>query len=303
MTQTLESPAPAAPVRRTNRWRHRLVPVVSIVLGIIVLGYPVAGTYYNDYAQFRFSQGYSEKVQASSPAVLAEAVERAHRYNANLSDTLLADPWTRSSAATEADRADYLSQLADFDVMARVRVPSVGIDLPVLHGTSEDTLARGIGHLYGTSLPVGGEGTHAVMTGHSAYADATLFDRLPDVTVGDVFYVDVYGQTLAYQVDSTKVVLPEDLTALTRTPGMDAVTLVTCTPRGVNSHRLLVHGSRIPYDPAVDETVDAGMDWSLRAWMYPRVIAMTIAVLILAAMIVGWLIGDARRRARTAGTR
>jgi sortase A len=261
-----------------------------------VLGYPLVGTYYNDYNQFLFSRGYAASVSETAPSALQETLDRAHRYNDALPATLLADPWTRESSADDAARTDYLSQLADFDVMARVRVPSIGVDLPVLHGTSDDTLARGIGHLYGSSLPVGGPGTHAVLTGHSSFADATLFDKLPEVAVGDVVYIDVYGQTLAYRVDTTTVVLPDDLSTLTRTPGVDAVTLVTCTPRSINSHRLLVHALRIPYHPQDDPHPEPAMDWSLRTWMYPRAIAMGVATLILVAMLVGWMLGDRRRR-------
>ncbi len=300
MTQTREPDAialaPARPARRRRRWGHRLVPVVCILLGIAVLGYPLAGTYYNDYNQFLFARGYAASVADAAPSTLQESLDRAHRYNDTLPVTLLADPWTQESSADDAARTDYLSQLADFDVMARVRVPSIGVDLPVLHGTSDDTLARGIGHLYGSSLPVGGPGTHAILTGHSAFADATLFDKLPEVAVGDVFYIDVYGQTLAYRVDATTVVLPDDLTRLTRTPGVDAVTLVTCTPRSINSHRLLVHAVRIPYDPQADPHPEPSMNWSLRPWMYPRAIAMAVAALILVAMLVGWVVGDRRRR-------
>ena len=298
MTQTREPDAiVVAPARRpARRWGHRLVPVVSILLGIGVLGYPLAGTYYNDYHQFLFSRSYANAVTETPPSALQAALDRAHRYNETLPDTLLADPWTQESPAADAARTDYLGQLADFDVMARVRVPSIAVDLPVLHGTSEDTLARGIGHLYGTSLPVGGEGTHAVLTGHSAFADATLFDKLPSVAVGDVVYIDVYGETLAYRVDATTVVLPDDLSTLARQPGVDALTLVTCTPRGINSHRLLVHAVRVPYDPQTDQHPEPSMDWSLRPWMYPRAIAMAVAAAILVAMLIGWLLGDRRRR-------
>lgn len=176
----------------------------------------------------------------------------------------------------------------------------MGVDLPVYHGTGETALARGVGHLFGTSLPVGGPDTHAVLTGHSALADATLFDRLPEIQTGQVFYLDVYGETLAYQVDRTTVVLPNELDALQRT-GADEITLVTCTPRAVNSHRLLVHAVRVPYDAAADPVADGPrMDWTIRAWMYPRVIAMGVALAILLAMLTGWITGDRRRAKQVA---
>ena len=301
MTQTLDS-APAAPAagprRRPNRWAHRLVPVVSILLGVVLLLYPVAGQYYADFAQWRFSQQYSDDVAATGPDALQRELDHARAYNAALPATSLTDPWTGTDTTTDPGYAAYLAELDLFDAMARVRVPTIGVDLPVLHGTSEDTLARGIGHLYGSSLPVGGAGSHAVVTGHSAYAEATLFDRLPDLRVGELVYLEVYGQTLAYRVDRTSVVLPTELDQLARS-GADEITLITCTPRAVNSHRLLVHAVRVPYDAAADPATHTGrgMDWSLRAWMYPRVIAAAVALALLTVMIGRWVAAD-RRRAR-----
>lgn len=172
--------------------------------------------------------------------------------------------------------------------MARLQVPRIGVDLPVFHGTSETVLSRGVGHLFGSSLPVGGPGSHAVLTAHSAQPNATLFDRLPDLTAGDLFFVDVYGQRLAYRVDHIVVVLPHQVDALARIPGADQLTLVTCTPYAVNSHRLLVRGVRIPYTEREADRGGAtpGDRWPVQPWMYPRLLGAVIALGLIPVLVV-----------------
>lgn len=313
MTQTTQETSAAAPVPPARRPARRrgggnvLVPVVLILFGIAVMLYPVAATFWNDYAQSRFALEYADDVQRTDPQTLDTDLARAHAYNAALSPQALLDPWTASSTSGEATQdnaayADYQSQLNRFDAMARLRIPSIGVDLPVLHGTDDATLARGVGHLYGSTLPVGGEGTHAVLTAHSGLADATLFDALPQMQVGDVFYVDVYGETLAYQVDQRHVVLPEDLSALTREPGADRITLVTCTPRAVNTHRLLVQAVRIPgpQDALEQDGLLPGFSLDVQPWMYPRLIGAGVALLILLLLVTSSARKARRDRRRAA---
>lgn len=152
--------------------------------------------------------------------------------------------------------------------MARVRVPQVGINLPVYHGTTDDVIAKGAGHLYGTSLPVGGESAHAVLTSHTGMSDATLFDNLKDVKVGDLMFVDVMGETLAYKVDQIKVVLPHEIEDLTTIPGKDYLTLFTCTPYAVNTHRLLVRGERVEWSEEVAAVAETETGLQIQPWMY-----------------------------------
>jgi sortase A len=315
MTTTTALAAPAERSRTTRRvqrarqarrrWLDRLVPIVMVLLGALVLAYPVGATYYNNYKQSEFARQYSTKVASADPVQLREELNRARSYNATLNPTLLRDPWSEADAALDRDYREYLTQLDLIDTMARIRIPSLKVDLPVLHGTSDATLARGVGHLFGSALPVGGAGTHAVLTGHSSLANATLFDHLADLRDGDEFYVDVLGDTLAYRVDKITVVLPNQLDDLVSTPGRDQLTLVTCTPYAVNSHRLLVRGTRIPYDQtqAPTPTQQQSMDWSIQSWMWPRLIGAAAALGVLCAMILGWLISDRRRAERRNLTR
>ena len=150
--------------------------------------------------------------------------------------------------------------------MGYIRIPAIGINLPVFHGSDDKTLAQGVGHLFGSSLPVGGAGTHAVLTGHSGMASQRMFSDLADMKTGDVFFIDVLGERLAYKVRQINVVLPHDASLLEIVPDEDLCTLVTCTPYGVNTHRLLVQGSRIPYEDAeenitLNETAPMRSTW------------------------------------------
>ncbi len=313
MTTTAQvKPHPAAPgpaQRRRGRhrarrvWVDRLIPIVLMFAGAVVLTYPVVATFYNNSKQSEFAREYAAKVATADPADLNAEYAAATRYNAALNPKLLRDPWDEGSSALNDDYRGYLGQLDLLDAMARIRIPSLGVDLPVLHGTSDDTLAKGIGHLFGSSLPVGGPSTHAVLTGHSSLANATLFDHLPELSVGDQFFIEVLGRTLAYQVDQISVVLPNQLDDLGVTNGADQVTLVTCTPYAINSHRLLVRGVRVPNSRATDAAPAAAshpMDWSVQSWMWPRLIGAGVTLLVLLAMILGWIGSDRRRAARRA---
>ena len=292
---------PNARPKPRRQWPHRMIPVVLILLGALVVAYPVGATFYNNYRQHEVASDYSSKVSEVDSHDLADELARAEQYNATLPKGLIHDPWKPADEAQQTAYKAYLGELDSMGAMARIRLPSIRVELPIYHGTSDDTLARGVGHLFGSTLPIGGPGTHAVLTGHSSLATATMFDHLPDVRVGDTFYIDVLGRTLAYQVDQIKTVLPDQLGDLERVDGMDYITLVTCTPYAVNTHRLLVRGHQVPYVKAVDpgpSDTALGFDWTIQSWMWPRLIGAGAALLLLLAMIGGWIRSDRRRRSR-----
>jgi len=262
--------------------------LLLLLVGIVVLLYPVVATEWNNTKQHEFSAQYKDEVQQASSGALAQELERAHTYNAGLSGVPILDPYLKGVSTTDMSDAykQYESTLASFDAMARIRVPAVGIDLPVYHGTSDKALAMGAGHLYGTSLPVGGTGTHAVLTSHTGMSNASLFDHLIQVKEGDMMYVDIYGQTLAYQVDSIKVVLPTQIDDLRVVKGEDLLTLFTCTPYAVNTHRLLVTGHRVPYNVATTQPASRVASLlRLETWMY-GLVGGAFAALILFVLIV-----------------
>ncbi|WP_231135408.1 class C sortase [Corynebacterium glutamicum] len=161
---------------------------------------------------------------------------------------------------------DYLTQLSDGNAMGQLVIPTIDVNLPMYHGTDEETLEKGIGHLYGTSLPVGGQSTHSVLTGHTGIVSATILNRLDEVELGESIYIRTVGQDLKYEVSDIRVVLPEETDSLRIVEGEDLLTVITCTPYGINSHRLLVTGHRVPMDPneaAVFEEAGSKLDW----WM------------------------------------
>ena len=227
------------------------IAVVAFIIALGITLYPMISTWYNERHQAKVHIHYQEKVEQVDNTKLIEAKELAVAYN----QTILPGAQDEDSFSNEAllnAIEDYvgLLNLAGDGIMGYVEIPKIGVSLPIYHGTNNSTLERGVGHLLGSSLPVGGESTHSVLTAHSGMASQKMFSDLDRMKIGDVFYLDVLGERLAYQVDQIKTVLPYDTTYLQTEIGSDLCTLVTCTPFGVNTHRLLVRGTRIPYEEA-----------------------------------------------------
>lgn len=255
--------------KRPRRWGI-VLSLLCAIAGMVTLLYPVVATQYNNVRQAQFSAQYNHDAMALDSGARTKALEAARAYNATLKGVPILDPYLSSIRFRQSEAYQaYLAQLSNTEQMGRLRVPAVKIDLPIYHGTADETIARGAGHLYGTSLPVGGSGSHAVLTSHTGLANATLFDHLSDVGKGDLIFADVLGETVTYQVDSIKTVLPNEVSDLVAQPGKDLLTLFTCTPYGVNTHRLLVSGHRVPNPPQAavpDPTVVAAT--TLQPWMY-----------------------------------
>lgn len=227
------------------------IAVVAFLIALGITIYPMISTWYNSRHQSQIHTQYQEKVEQVDNTKLIEAKELAVAYN----QTILPGAQDEDSFSKEAlmsASADYaeLLNLAGDGIMGYVEIPTIGVALPIYHGTNNSTLERGVGHLLGSSLPVGGASTHSVLTAHSGMASQKLFSDLDQLEIGDVFYLEVLDEKLAYQVDQIKTVLPYDTTFLQTELEKDLCTLVTCTPFGVNTHRLLVRGTRIPYEEA-----------------------------------------------------
>ena len=277
------------------------LPLVLVLVGVAVLLYPVMATQHNNDEQQRLAKMYTATVNSAGPETIAKERASAETYNNNLESAPILDPWLESQRPDTPQYQAYLHEMDIDPVMARIVIPSIHVSLPIYHGTDSRTLTEGVGHLFGTSLPIGGPSTHAVLTGHTGLSTATMFDNLNQLKKGDVFYVSSLGQTLKYEVNDITVVKPEETDSLRKVPGRDLVTLITCTPYGVNSHRLLVTGERVPMDPTAAAAEEAkALPAPMQTWMK----AIIVAVVIILAVVVGILVRlwwTRRRRSRGAG--
>lgn len=218
----------------------------------VITAYPMIANYINDKYQSTIRTEYAQEVKAMDDGEIRETRQAAIAYN----ESLLPIRYDREALQAAAESYDELLNLHGSGLMGYVEIPKIDVNLPIYHGTSEEVLDKGVGHLIGSSLPIGGEGFHSVLTGHSGLAGKRLFSDLEQLALGDRFFLHVLGETLAYEVSEINRVLPHETELLTAVAGEDLCTLVTCTPYGVNTHRLLVRGSRIPYDNSAAAAVE-----------------------------------------------
>lgn len=221
--------------------------LLAAACGVAALGlmlYPLAGELLSERYHSDIETTYTAAIADTDDVELTAQREAAQQYNAMLSGAVAI-----TEGGASAPPLAYVQQLTVGGVMCYIDIPKINVYLPVQHGTGAETLEKSVGHVVGTSLPVGGSSTHAVLSAHSGMASSKLFSDIDQLAEGDTFYIHVLGDTLAYKVDAIHTVLPTDTSLLQIEDGKDYVTLVTCTPFGVNTHRLLVRGHRVPYVP------------------------------------------------------
>ncbi|MEG1331882.1 MAG: class C sortase [Eubacterium sp.] len=225
--------------------KHKIVVFLIALLvcvGFLCIFYPNMVYFLASQKQGRVIQDYQISIEEMNAQRMNVEYQKAAAYNEKLSNQSASNPF---SEETEDITIDYLSSLNSDGIMGVIEIPKINVKLPIYHGTSEAVLQRGVGHLKSTSLPVGGTGTHAVLTGHRGYAGAKLFTNLDQLVIGDCFYLHVLDKILIYEIDQVLVVTPDQTEALKLEEGQDEVTLLTCTPYGINSHRLLIRGKRV----------------------------------------------------------
>lgn len=283
-------------------WARVLIPVLIIALGLGVLLYPVVATQWNNTKQTEASRQYADLNKQADPATLQQYLDSAREYNDTKVGGPVLDPWLSRVAEDNQAYQDYLAELNYQDAMGRIVIPEIAVDLPIYHGTSAETLDRGVGHLFGTHLPVGGEGTRSLLTAHTGLSQATLFDNVKDLETGDVFYVSVAGENFKYEIDTIETVLPDETDSLAPVAGEELVTLITCTPYGINTHRLLVTGHRVAMDEVEADTVMAGVGFKWQWWMY-AIAAVSLIVLLGLALWARRMVKNAKAGATTADTR
>ncbi|MBQ7370463.1 MAG: class C sortase [Blautia sp.] len=253
-----------------------LIGLLLLLTGLGFIAYPTVSDWMFRYSAKAEIVNYDQKIQSADGTQLEKVRQEAIRYNAQLSG---------EGTDTEDGPAvvSYNDLLAVTEAIGYLEIPKLGLYLPIFHGIEDEILKRGIGHLPETSLPVGGTSTHCVLSGHSGLPAAKLLTDLDQVGEGDVFNLHVLDETLAYEVDQIKVVLPTETDDIRIVPGEDYVTLLTCTPYGVNTHRLLVRGTRVPYVPTdiTIQTSDNGMIPPQRLFLYLGAAAVMILLLLI----------------------
>lgn len=242
------------------------------VVGLATMLYPTAASWFTSQAQAASIDAYATEAKHLPEGTKRELLQRAREYNKSLPVGMLRDPYSEQNgkepgASGDAVTEDYLGQLRvpGTDTLAQLSIPDINVNIPVYHGTSAKTLDRGAGHLLGSSLPVGGQGSHSAITAHSGLPHARMFTSLPRLKVNDTFTVTVLDEKMSYRVDQIKTVTPDSIGELDIVPDKEYMTLITCTPINVNTHRLLVRGVRIPDAEAqaqhITAPAGAGFPW------------------------------------------
>lgn len=278
-----------SPAKKTKKKNLSTVFVIIIIIaGLSLLLYPNVSDYWNSLHQTRAIVGYSEEVSELNDDEIEALWKAAEEYNSRLS--------IGNNVHTLSDQEldEYLDMLAlsENSPMAYVEIPSISCSLPVYHGVSDEVLQTGVGHLEWSSLPVGGESTHCVLSGHRGLPSARLFTNLNQLKEGDTFSVTTLNRVLTYEVDQILIVEPDQTDALNIIEGEDLCTLVTCTPYGVNSHRLFVRGHRVPTEGELRITADATQ-------IEPKIVAPFIAIPILILMLIWVFTSSKGSRDRT----
>lgn len=266
-----------------------IILILVLLIGLSLLLYPSFSNYWNSMHQTRAISSYAEQVASMDSNEYEQCLEEAREYNQRLRERkgsyILDEEWL----------ADYEQQLdiSLGSIMGYIEIPSIGCTLPFYHGTDEAVLQVGVGHIEWSSLPVGGESTHTVLSGHRGLPSAKLFSDLPELAEGDIFIITVLGEVLTYEVDQILIVEPDDTSALQIVEGEDYCTLVTCTPYGINTHRLLVRGHRIDNidDGIIKVTADA-------VTIEPLIVAAIVAVPILLILLIILIVNDHRKKKR-----
>lgn len=273
--------ASEAPKRRRSVLPNVVIALVFL-LGLGILLYPAVSNLYNQWRQDQLVDDYEAAVQQMSSDDYAAAKEAARAYNAALSPAF-SDAFSGEGASTEGEYWQLLN-VAGNGIMGYIEIPKIQVRLPIYHGTGETELAHGVGHLYGTSLPVGGVGSHCVLSGHRGLPSALLFTDLDQLVEGDRFALHVLDDMLAYEVDQVLVVDPDDVSSLRPEVNGDYVTLVTCTPYGVNTQRLLVRAHRVDSLGDAGSVTAAGqLQRSFGWWREVALVALAVAALAVAA--------------------
>lgn len=279
--------------------RHGMaVAVAALLLGACVFAYPMVSNYIHQMGKDDVVDNQVSAVSSEDDESLEAERQRAVEYNQKLLDSrsIITDPFDPSAQRVTDSEYESVLNINGDGVMGTITIPKIHVEMPIYHGTSSEVLQNGVGHLQETSVPIGGESTHAVLSGHTGLPSMKVFDNLDELEVGDYFIISVLGEDHAYRVTSTEVVLPDETDSLAIQEGKDLVTLVTCTPYGINTHRLLVHAERCPVP---EEWLDKGDSPFPSGYSDPPDKALLPSIvlgLLLAVLVIGGYLGVTRLR-------
>lgn len=237
-----------------KRYRNsNLMNILLFVCGLLMCLYPFISGIYTSYTQSQLIQTYEDNSSSLSENQINEEIQKAIDYNNSLYQKQL-NPFNNNAISLKAYN-DILN-ISDSSIIGSIEIPVIDVNMPIYHGTSETILSKGAGHMEETSFPIGGENTHSVITGHRGLPSSKLFTRLDELQKNDLFYINVLNQTIAYKIDKISIVTPNNIDSINIESGKDLVTLITCTPYGLNTHRLLVTGHRVPFEKEVKKNIE-----------------------------------------------
>ena len=274
-------------MRRSRRNVRYALTAILICAALALMIYPFISNWIYENSADSVVASLEAAAESADDKEYAEEIEAAHEYNEKLETVKvqLTDPFNKELVENSGLEYSSLLCMSDDGIMGYITIPSINIEIPIYHGTSETVLEKGAGHLEGTSLPVGGKSTHCVLTGHTGLSKAKMFTDISHLKNGDIFILNIMGEKLAYEVDQVKTVLPDELADLYIESGKDYCTLVTCTPYGINSHRLLVRGERVDYEETIMDKSNFEIKEEDSSWMNEYREALMISLVILAALL------------------
>ena len=263
--------------------KQNIILFLFLLVGLSILNYPFISQWVNRRSESQAVESYEKQTDIFEEEKKKAIKQEAEAYNKELLEKQTGVSDGFSVKSKRDDRYERILNTSGDGIMGVLRIPKIQVHLPIYHGTSAKVLEEGVGHLYGSSFPTGGEGTHSVFSSHRGLPSKTLFTDLDQLKEGDLFFLDILGEEMAYRVEEILTVEPEETEALEIIPGKDYVTLVTCTPYGINSHRLLVRGERIPWEEKEEKTKEK---ITHGIWQWMKILFVVSAVVILAAGIL-----------------
>lgn len=281
--------------KKKSKQKKRHIPIAKILLLTIVFAvsavlmlYPYISNYIFEHQADGIIETVEKTEDTADKQKYAEEIEKAEQYNKVIATgkITLTDPFDAKVLQQDEDEYESLLNMTDAGVMGFIKIPCIDVSLPIYHGTSKEVLEKGVGHLQGTSLPIGGASTNAILTGHTGLSSAKLFTDLTQMENGDVFFLHIMGEKLAYKVDNISVIKPEDIEQLTVTQGKDYCTLITCTPYGINSHRLVVRGERTEYKEAEQQPENFEIKKTQSKWQQEYTKSIIIASFCFILMLL-----------------